>query len=384
MLPVAVKVRQRSLVTWPKRAPLELIGQSLAMEQLLDKLQKFARFNEPVLILGESGVGKDLVARACYLLSPRAGKEFVPVSCPQYTEAGNTISELFGHKKGSFTGAVADRQGLFERADGGVIFLDEIADLPLQAQVMLLRTLADGEFRRMGETQTRRVSTRVIAATNRPLNDLVVQREFRHDLLFRLSYFPLNVPPLRDREDDWCLIAHAILERKATEHGQSKSLSADAVERLRSFDWPGNIRQLEAAMAIGYSSADGDEIEYEHLVPALECCSERGTVSGSTRADFPLMLPPATTTSAAGTSNEGRTAQLLSKLLDEKQSFWSVIKEPFLARDLNKTEVKIVLNEAWIRARCSYAKLARLFNLPDSDYQRFMSFLRTHDLKFDE
>lgn len=376
LLPVALKIRERSLATWPNRQPIELLGTSVAMQQLQAKIQKFARFSEPILVLGESGVGKDLIARACYLLSPRVGQEFVPVSCPQYTEAGNTLSELFGHKKGSFTGAVADRVGLFESADCGVIFLDEIADLPLQAQVMLLRTLADGEFRRMGESRTRRTNARVIAATHRSLDQLVVQREFRHDLLFRLSYFPLKVPPLREREGDWVLIADAILAKKSKEHGETKRLSRDTLQRLAGFDWPGNIRQLEAAMAVGYSSADGPKIEFYHIAPGLDCHSTPPSVAP------PTVTPPTASTLTQDPAND--VAGLLAKMLDDKQTFWEVIKEPFVARELNKAQVKEVLNQSWIKARCSYRKLVRMFNLPDSDYQKFMTFLRTHQLKFDK
>ena len=141
-----------------------------------------------MLIAGESGAGKELVAKACYLLSPRRELPFVSVNCPQYQDGNLTVSELFGHKKGSFTGAVCDRRGLFETADSGVIFLDEIADLPIGAQVMLLRALAEGEFRPVGGSDTQSVNVRVIAATNRPLKEMIVANEFRNDLYFRLAY----------------------------------------------------------------------------------------------------------------------------------------------------------------------------------------------------
>src|SRR5207244_9960368 len=159
-----------------------------------------------ILITGESGVGKEFFAKACYLLGDRTYAPFVVVNCPQYGDANLTVSELFGHVKGSFTGAMSDHQGLFEVADGGVVFLDEVGDLHPNAQTMLLRALAEKEVKPIGSTKTYSVNVRVIAATNRLLRDMIAVGQFRQDLYFRLRYFPLDVPPLREREEDWRLL----------------------------------------------------------------------------------------------------------------------------------------------------------------------------------
>ena len=384
LLPLARRIRDLSLQIWPGRPPVEFVGQSVALEQLLVKVAKFASYSEPILILGESGCGKELLARACYLLSDRVEHQFVPVSCPQYTDSGNTISELFGHRKGSFTGAVADRTGLFESANRGVIFLDEIADLPLQAQVMLLRTLAEGEFRRMGDSQTRTVNTRVIAATNRPLDELMVQKEFRHDLYFRLSYFPLQVPPLRDRQNDWHLIADRILDRLCHEHGESKRLAPETVEFLSAFHWPGNIRQLQAAVILGYSTSDGAHITLNDMEAAINCnwLAPSGPKETTQTVDQNRSkLGPSQTSILL---DDDLPHRLFAEMVDRRVSFWKVIREPFLNRDLNRAQVRTVIDLGLQRCRGNYRKVVALFNLPATEYQKFMGFLRTHSLKFND
>ena len=174
----------------------EIVGHSAKLVEMLGKLLKVARYDEPVLIYGESGVGKESLAQSIHLMSGRRARPFVSVNCPQFQEGNLTVSELFGHRKGSFTGAVGDRKGCFETADGGVVFLDEIGDLPMNAQVMLLRTIATGEFRPLGSEQLRKANVRIVSATNRSLNELVMSEQFRNDLLFRLRYFMLEPPPL--------------------------------------------------------------------------------------------------------------------------------------------------------------------------------------------
>ena len=202
----AGSIRALSLQLFPERAPIEFVGHDPAIVELLRRIAKVAKFDDPVLITGESGSGKELVARAIYLLSGRINSEFSAVNCPQHQDGNLTVSELFGHEKGSFTGAAADRKGSFEAADGGVVFLDEVADLPMSAQVMLLRALAEGEFKRLGSNKARRVNVRVVAATNRPLEAMRIGEAFREDLYFRLRYFAIEVPPLRRRGNDWFLL----------------------------------------------------------------------------------------------------------------------------------------------------------------------------------
>ncbi|MBZ0088863.1 MAG: sigma-54 factor interaction domain-containing protein, partial [Thermoanaerobaculia bacterium] len=204
---VAREIRASSIRLWGLERAVTMVGLSRALEEPLLRLLKIARFQEPVLILGESGVGKEMVAQALHAMGPRSARPFVSVNCPQYQEGNLTVSELFGHRRGSFTGAATDRRGCFETADGGSIFLDEVADLHTSAQTMLLRALATGEFQPLGSESTRRVNVRVVSATNRDLNALAGDERFRRDLLFRLRYFQLEVPPLRARDEDWRLLA---------------------------------------------------------------------------------------------------------------------------------------------------------------------------------
>src|SRR5262245_28693182 len=189
---VALRVRRSSMEQWGPGAAIDMVGQHPSYVSLLARLQKASAYDEPVLISGESGSGKESLAQALYLLGRRRGQPYVTVNCPQYQDGNLTVSELFGHRKGSFTGAIVDRKGCFETSDGGVIFLDEIADLHMSAQVMLLRALASGEFQPLGADYNRTVNVRVVAATNRHLEQLLVGQQFRHDLFFRLHYFMLR------------------------------------------------------------------------------------------------------------------------------------------------------------------------------------------------
>src|SRR5262245_59656806 len=202
----ALEIRELSAARSPAKETIEIVGHSPRLVDTLKRVAKLASYDEPVLIYGESGVGKESLARAVHLLGNRAAKPFVSVNCPQFQDGNLTVSELFGHRKGSFTGAVADRRGCFETADGGVVFLDEIGDLPLAAQVMLLRAIATGEFQPLGSEATRRSNVRIVSATNRSLNAMVMSEQFRNDLLFRLRYFMVEPPPLRERGDDWRLM----------------------------------------------------------------------------------------------------------------------------------------------------------------------------------
>ena len=235
----AEHIRAASLRQWGSDREVQIVGRSPEVATLLSQLEKVAPYDEPVLILGESGVGKEALAQSIYLLSERRGTPFVSVNCPQYLEGNLTVSELFGHRRGSFTGATSDRKGCFETAEGGVIFLDEIGDLHMSAQVMLLRTLASGDFQPLGSERTRRANVRVVAATNRSLNQLAGERHFRRDLLFRLRYFLLRVPPLRERGNDWRLILDHVLDRLRERYGVRKRFAVTSLELLARYPWPG-------------------------------------------------------------------------------------------------------------------------------------------------
>jgi two-component system nitrogen regulation response regulator NtrX len=222
----------------------EIVGKSFAIRVLIESIGKVADTAARVLITGENGTGKELVARAVHRLSARTRKPFVEVNCAAIP--GELIeSELFGHMKGSFTGAVQDRAGKFEQADGGTLFLDEVGDMSLAAQAKVLRVLQDGDVTRIGGAKPRKVDVRVIAATNKKLETEIAEGRFREDLYYRLNVVPVHVPPLRERREDIPLLVEHFLAQFAHNDGVAlRSIDSAAVERLTAFEWPGNVREL--------------------------------------------------------------------------------------------------------------------------------------------
>ncbi|HYO12022.1 MAG TPA: sigma 54-interacting transcriptional regulator, partial [Thermoanaerobaculia bacterium] len=250
-----------------ERPPDGIVGESSALRTALERVARLAPGDLPVLILGESGTGKELAARRVHRASARAGAPFVAVNCAALSES-LLLSDLFGHVRGAFTGADRDRKGVFETAHGGTVFLDEIGDLPLVAQGMLLRVLQEGEVRRQGESVTRRVDVRVVAATHRDLGRMVAGGTFRQDLYYRLKVGTVELPPLRDRGGDIGRLADHFL---ATRKGRSPRLSPEARARLLAYPWPGNVRELQNVLAAAAVLADGGVIHAEHLeLPEME------------------------------------------------------------------------------------------------------------------
>ena len=257
--------------------PANMIGNSKAMREVYDLIAKVAKTDTTVLIRGESGTGKELVAHAIHYNSLRAAKPFVKVSCAALPE---TVieSELFGHEKGAFTGAIAMRKGRFELAQGGTIFLDEIGDLSPAMQIKLLRVLQEREFERVGGTQTIKVDVRVIAATNRNLEELIEKGEFREDLYYRLNVFPIHLPPLRQRRTDIPLLADFFVEKYSKVHHKSiKRISTPAIDMLMSYHWPGNVRELENCIERAVILSQDDVIHGHHLPPTLQTAEASGT-----------------------------------------------------------------------------------------------------------
>ena len=223
----------------------EIIGQSAPMRQLLRTIEQVAPTEATVLIQGETGTGKELLARAVHNRSLRKDRPLVKVNCGSIP-SGLVESELFGHEKGAFTGATQRRIGRFELANGGTIFLDEVTELPFDTQVKLLRVLQEGEFERVGSSETIKVDVRVIAATNRELKEVVANGTFRSDLFYRLNVFPLKAPPLRDRKGDVLLLVHFFLGKYAKKLGKEvRSVSQKSMESLTNYNWPGNVRELQ-------------------------------------------------------------------------------------------------------------------------------------------
>ncbi|BDG03041.1 sigma-54-dependent transcriptional regulator [Anaeromyxobacter oryzae] len=292
LLRVAKALEKRRLVgevslfaeEFRKRYGLEhIIGRSPAMREVLDRVLRIAPTDATVLITGESGVGKELVARALHVTSRRGDKPFVPVNCAAITET-LLESELFGHAKGAFTGATRARRGMFEEANAGTLFIDEIGETAPGFQAKLLRALQEGEIRRVGESTPVQVNVRVIAATNQDLRRAIVEKRFREDLFYRLNVVPIRIPPLRERRDDIPLLAGHFLRRFNQRTGGEKVLTPDAAARLVEHDWPGNVRELENMIEQAAALSPGREIrasavEIEHRRPAAAAPEEATQVA---------------------------------------------------------------------------------------------------------
>jgi Nif-specific regulatory protein len=255
-----------------------LIGASGPMRQLYEEIERVAATSTTVLIRGESGTGKELIAQAIHYNSLRAEKPFIKVNCAALPES-LAESELFGHERGAFTGALSRKKGRFELASGGTVFLDEIGELSLAIQVKLLRVLQEREFERVGGTEPVRVDVRVIAATNRNLERGLADGGFREDLYYRLNVFPIFIPPLRARRADVLPLADHFIEKYVTEHGKNiKRISTPAIDLLSRYHWPGNVRELENTIERAVLLADGEVIHGHHLPPTLQTAEATGTV----------------------------------------------------------------------------------------------------------
>ena len=304
------------------------------MQLLREKVKTAARVSGAVLISGESGAGKELVARAIHDLSNRGGGKFVAVDCGALPD-DLIESELFGHRRGAFTTALADKPGLFEEANGGTLFLDEIANTSRRFQAKLLRVLQDKQVRRLGEVTTRTLDLRVISATNCELAAMVRKGEFREDLYYRLNVFPISVPPLRRRIEDVPILVEHML------HGR-KGISENAIAKLMGYAFPGNIRELE------------------NIVEAAVCVA-----SGSIIHTDDIMLPHEP-------SQEHPVEDVIMG------NFWDSVARPFAERLITRTHMEHLIRQGLQRTRGSYRKMLPLFRLPDTDYKRFMDFLRRH------
>jgi Nif-specific regulatory protein len=257
-----------------------MVGQSNAMQQVYQLIEQVADSTATVLIRGESGTGKDLVAHAIHYNSPRCDKPFIKVNCTALPET-LLESELFGHDKGAFTGATERKFGRFERAHGGTIFLDEIGDFPVNLQVKLLRVIQFKEFERLGGIETIKTNVRIIVATNKNLEQQIKEGIFREDLYYRVNVFPIYLPPLRERKDDIMQLADHFLEKYAAENKKNiNRISTPAIEMLTSYHWPGNIRELENCIERAVLLCDDEVIRSEHLPPSLQMISKTAQVAG--------------------------------------------------------------------------------------------------------
>ena len=311
----------------------DIVGKTPRIRQIFDLIHMVKDTDSTVLITGESGTGKGLFARAIHDLSPRRERPFVKVNCAALTET-LLESELFGHVKGAFTGAIADKVGRFEAADGGTIFLDEIGEISPSLQVKLLRVLQDREFERVGSSRTQRVDIRVIAATNRDLKTALASGQFRGDLYYRLNVIPIAVPPLRERREDLPLLVGHVLKRlKRRGMERVKAVSPEAMRCFLEYPWPGNIRELENVLERGMVCARGRVLSVEDLPEeVLEHCRPRREVpiaihpAGETAGNPPIELP-------GGDGEEGERGSLVRALEDHR---WSR-KEAAAALGIDRT-----------------------------------------------
>jgi DNA-binding NtrC family response regulator len=336
-----------------------MIAASPLMREIETLARKAAVGEAKVLITGESGVGKDLIARLVHVNSRRATGPFVAVNCAGLTET-LLESELFGHEKGSFTGAYRDKPGKLQLAHRGTLFLDEVGEMSLRMQALLLRFLETGEIQSVGaHNASTKVNVRVIAATNRNLSDRVAAGEFREDLLYRLRVIQIHVPPLRDRREDVpVLIQHFI--RKS---GRQLRITDDAMQMLLRYRWPGNVRELQNVVEQALWSADHDFIDIPHL-------------PDSVRSGGDTLKP----------QRERRRQvadDLYEALVSGGYSFWEHVHPLFLARDVTRHDVRELVSRGLRTTHGSYRSLLRLFGMPHTDYKRFHNFLMTHGCKVD-
>ena len=266
-----------------------IIGNSSAMRELSRNIARVADSPTSALLIGETGTGKEIIAREIQQLSPRKNAELVKINCGAIPE--NLIeSELFGHEKGSFTGAVTQRIGKFEQANGGTIFLDEISELPQSAQVKLLRVLQEREFERVGGAKVVRVNVRIIAATHRDLENEVQKGNFRADLFYRLNVFPLYIPPLRERGADIMLLANYFVQKYSMELVKDVNrIDTPAIDMLMAYHWPGNVRELENTIERAVLLSEDDTIHGHHLPPSLQM-NERNAPVATQKGQFEVLV----------------------------------------------------------------------------------------------
>jgi transcriptional regulator with PAS, ATPase and Fis domain len=396
--------------------PVQLIGKSQAITDLKAEVERVARSDAKVLITGESGSGKEVVARAINLSSPRAQQAFVAVNCAGIPET-LLESELFGHVKGSFTGAYRDKPGKLEMADNGTIFLDEIGEMTLRMQGLLLRFLETGEIQKVGaERVARAPNVRIMAATNRSLPDLIGQGQFREDLYYRINVIHIVVPPLRERREDIPLLVEFFLNRftsggraadaaagngsgtghvqggygngsgngsgngaggdeshhtvygggatngggLANVHSPVRAISPDAMEALCQYHWPGNVRQVENVIERLVVTGRRETIGIDDLSPEIRT---PGTFGVRPRRERRRTVAD----------------DLFKKLVDDRASFWDAVYPLYMNREITRNNVRELVHKGLEEARGNYKIVLRLFNMGAGDYKRFLNFLRKHD-----
>jgi transcriptional regulator with GAF, ATPase, and Fis domain len=334
------------------------------MKALEAEVDYAARSDAKVLITGETGTGKEVIARLIHQRSPRSSSRMVTLNCAGLPDS-LLESELFGHVKGSFTGAYRDKPGLLETAPNGTVFLDEVGEMSARMQVVLLRFLETGEIQRIGADRPHtRVNVRLITATNRNLEAEVAAGNFREDLFFRLNVIRLSVPPLRERIDDIVPLATYYLSWYGQlHHVPGAELAPDALEALKTYRWPGNVRELKNVIERVVLKTAGRVVRQADLPAEI-------TKTGGRQAATPQVA-------AAG--RPSLAEELAALMLQKGESFWSVVYPIFMSRDLTRADLRRIIQIGLEETKGNYRLLVESFNMPPSDYKRFLSFLRKHD-----
>jgi transcriptional regulator with GAF, ATPase, and Fis domain len=331
------------------------------MIQLQEEISQVANSDAKVLITGESGVGKELVARAIQSQGPRSARPFVVLNCAGLPET-LLESEFFGHVKGSFTGAYRDKPGKLEIADTGTVFLDEIGEMTLRMQSLLLRFLETGELQKVGaERSERAVNVRVIGATNRDLRTLIAEGRFREDLFYRLNVITLVVPPLRDHKEDVPILIETFLKRFTRDRGYPpRRISPEALRALCEYSWPGNVRELENTIERLVVTSRSEVIDVENLCDELRAPRRVGVAAKLER-------------------RRSMGDNLYKLVVEEGQSFWTAVYPLYMRRDITREHIRELVRRGLRETRGNYKIVARLFNMEPTDYKRFLNFLRKHE-----
>jgi transcriptional regulator with PAS, ATPase and Fis domain len=344
---------------------IKLVGASSALCEIEQEIECAARSDAKILITGESGVGKDIVARLIHQRSRRQGP-FVTINCAGVPDS-LLESELFGHVRGSFTGAYRDKRGWLDQAQDGTIFLDEVGEMTLRMQALLLRFLENGEIQRVGSDRVQTAANvRVITATNRNLVERVSAAEFREDLYYRMNVIHIVIPPLRERPEDVAPLITHFLETFSTAHRVARPVLAEpAMAKLTAYPWPGNVRELR------------------NIVERLVVRNRAGLI---TPADLPREVSntaaPRPQVAGPEPSLRRSNADLLyERMVDGGESFWTVVYSPFMSRDLTREDLRTLVARGLEKTRGSYKGLVGLFNLSAQDYKRFLNFLRKYECR---
>ena len=360
------------LSTLPQNSDVHLVGRSEAIRTIETDLENAAHLDVKILVTGETGVGKEVVARLVHRRSTRAAAPLVTLNCAGLPDS-LLESELFGHVKGSFTGAYRDKPGLLKMADWGTLFLDEIGEMSTRMQVVLLRFLETGEIQRVGADRSHgRVNVRLITATNRDLQLQIKSGAFREDLFFRLNVIHIHVPPLREHGEDIPLLVDYFLHSYSKANGvEVADVCPDVMDALLEYRWPGNVRELKNVVerlvvktrgrSIAQSDLPTDMVHPASVTPATHAANRNGTGNGS----------PTRLTSQA--------EHLALQMLKGGESFWSAVHPLFMSRDMTRADLRKIVQMGLERTSGNYRMLVGLFNMPEDDYKRFLSFLRKHD-----